>query len=65
MYNVFYVLLLEQDITKKKQVDKNNMTKLNVDDNDRKKYIVEAIYNSMVYIKESANYLPGLYYLVF
>ena len=66
IYDVFCVSLLEQDITRKGQVDKNNAAELDVCDNESKEYEVEAIWNSAVYTKESeSGYLPGLYYLVF
>ena len=48
MYNVFYVLLLEQDTTRKKQVDKR-VTKLELEAGDSEKYKVEAIWDSVVY----------------
>ena len=44
--------LLEQDTTRKGQVDKN-ATELDVSDNESKKYKVEAIYDSAVYARES------------
>ena len=54
--------LLEQDTTKKKWVD--NETKLDAG-NDSGEYKVEAIWNNVVYIRESkSDHLPGLYYLV-
>ena len=63
IYDVFHVSLLEQDITKKGRV---NDTKLNFEfeAGDNKKYEVEGIQNSVVYARESARQLPGLYYLV-
>ena len=63
IHNVFHVLLLEQDITKKEQVDKN-VTELDAGDNKSGEYKVEAICDSAVYARESAGHLPGLYYLV-
>ena len=63
IHDVFHVLLLEQDTTRKGRVDEN-ATELDVDDNSEK-YEVEEIWNSMVYIKESeSGHLPDLYYLV-
>lgn len=57
------MLLLEQDIIRKKQVDKNNIIELDIGNN--KKYKIEAIYNSMVYAKESKlEHQLGFYYLV-
>ena len=42
-----------------------NATKLDADDNESGKYKVKAICNSAVYTRKSADYLSGLYYLVF
>ena len=50
------MLLLEQGITRKKQADKNNVTKLDVGNNSGK-YKVKAICNSAIYIKQSAGHL--------
>ena len=58
--------LLEQDTTKKEQVDENNIMELNAGNNNSKEYKVEIICNSMVFAKESeSNHLPKLYYLIF
>ena len=46
IYNIFYVLLLKQDTTRKKRVDKQ-MTKLKA--SDSKEYKIEAIWDSNVY----------------
>ena len=56
--------LLEQDTTRKGQVDENNVTELNAGDNKGGEYKVEAIRDSAVYARESAGHLLGLYYLV-
>ena len=62
IHNVFHVSLLEQDITKKKRVEK--VSELDTGDNS-KEYKVEAIWDSAVYAMESElGHLPGLYYLV-
>ena len=62
IHDVFYVSLMEQDITKKERVD--NETELDAGDNSGE-YEVEAIWDSAVYAKESeSGQLPGLYYLV-
>ena len=53
--------LLEQDTTKKKQVEK--VPESDAGD-DSKEYKVEAIWDSAVYTRESEVHLPGLYYLV-
>ena len=63
IHDIFHVSLLEQDTTKKGQV---NDTQLNFEfeaGND-KEYEVDGIRDSAVYAKESAGQLPGLYYLV-
>ena len=54
--------LLEQDITRKKRVDKE--TELDAGDNSEE-YEVEAIWDSAVYTRESkSGHLSGIYYLV-
>ena len=56
--------LLEQNITKKEQVDEI-VTELNFKAGDNEEYKVEEIWDSAVYAnKLEAAYLPGLYYLV-
>ena len=55
--------LLEQDTTRKEWVDKN-VTELDASDDEGGEYKVEAIRNRAVYARESAGYLPKLYYLV-
>lgn len=58
IYNVFYISLLEQNIIRKKQIDKNK-TKLNID-NNRKKYKL------IVYTKKlKLGYLLKFYNFVF
>lgn len=59
--------LLKQNITKKRQVDKNTTTKLKFEaGNNNEEYKVEKICNNVVFRKESnAGYLPRLYYLIF
>ena len=57
--------LLEQNTNRKRQVNKNNITKLDAGNNEGNKYKMKAICNSAVYIKESTGYLLRLYYLVF
>ena len=57
--------LLEQDTTRKGQVDENGTTQLEFEANDVEEYEVEGIQDSAVYEKESeAGHLPGFYYLV-
>lgn len=67
MYHVFYMSLLEQDITKKRQVDKI-MSKLEFVNGKSKnsKYEIKTIWNSAVYAKQSETkaYLSNLYYLI-
>ena len=54
--------LLEQDTTRKGQVD--DETELDASDNSGE-YKVEAIWDSAVYARElELGHLPGLYYLV-
>ena len=65
IYDVFYISLLKQDITKKGRVNKNNATELETGNDESGEYEVETIQNSTVYARESISYLPGLYYLVF
>ena len=65
IHDVFHMSLLEQDTTRKGQVDENNATELDAGDNSGK-YKVEAIWDSAVYARElESGHLPGLYYLVF
>ena len=54
---------LEQDTTRKGRVDDKNV-ELDAGDKN-KKYKVETIRDSEVYVRESeSGHLPGLYYLV-
>lgn len=63
IYNVFYILLLDQDITRKEQADENAII---LKTGNSKEYKVETIWDSAVYTKKSElNYLLGIYYLVF
>ena len=55
--------MLEQDTTRKEQVDKK-MTEMDFEVDNSREYEVEAIWNSAVYTKKSESHLPGLYYLV-
>ena len=57
--------LLEQDTTRKKQVDDENVEELDASNKGAGEYEVKAIQNSAVYARESeSGYLPSLYYLV-
>ena len=63
IHDVFHVSLLEQDTTRKGQVDDENVELDAGDENGE--YEVEAIWDSEVYTRESeSGHLPGLYYLV-
>ena len=55
------MLLLEQDITKKGQVDK---TTIKLDEGDSKEYKVKAICDSAFYASKLEGHLSGLYYLL-
>ena len=60
---MFYVSLLEQNTTKKRQM--NKFIKIpEFKPSDNKEYKVEAIQDSTIYAKKADGYLPGLYYLV-
>ena len=63
IHNIFHVLLLELDTTKKRQVN-NMQLDFKFEASDNKEYKVDGIWDSVVYVKESAGQLPGLYYLV-
>lgn len=60
------MLLLKQNTTKKKRVDKNIATKLEFEASDNKKYEMKGIRDSAIYaIELKTDHLLGLYYLVF
>ena len=62
VYNIFYILLLKQNITKKRQV---NDMQLQFEAGNDKKYKFDGIQNSVVYAKVSiTSRLSELYYLV-
>ena len=63
IHNVFHVSMLKQDTTRKGRVDEN-ATELDAGNDKGGKYKVEAIWDSTVYTRESADHLPGLYYLI-
>ena len=57
------MLLLEQDTTKKEQI--NEFAKVpKFEAGNNKEYNVEAIQDNAVYAKEVDGHLPGLYYLI-
>ncbi len=61
IHNVFHMSLLEQDTTKKGQVE----TFIELDEGNSEEYEVETIFDSEVYAKKSdSGQLPGLYYLL-
>ena len=63
IHDVFHVSLLEKDTIKKEQVYEENAEELNA--GDKGEYKMEAIWDSVVYARESElGHLPGLYYLV-
>ena len=65
IYDVFHMLLLKKDTTRKERVHEENVEELDAGD-DRGEDEVEAIRDSVVYARESeSGHLPGLYYLVF
>ena len=64
IHNIFYILLLEKDIIKKKCIDEN-MIKLDAGNKNSKEYKVKTIWDSAVYAKKlKSSQLPGFYYLV-
>ena len=66
IHDVFHVSLLEQDITKKGRMNEI-FPKLEPEFNagNNKEYKVEAIIDSVVYVKEAKKHLPSLYYSIF
>ena len=63
VYDIFHVLLLEQNPIKKGRVDEN-ATELDASNKGGGEYKIKAIWNNAVNMKESTGHLPGLYYLV-
>ena len=61
IHNIFHISLLEKDTTKKGQM--NNM-QLEFEAGNNKEYKVDGIWDSAVYVRESAGQLSGLYYLI-
>ncbi len=66
IHDVFYISLLEEDITRKEQANKMTSKLEYENDGDSEVYEIEVICNNAVYVKESDRgyHLPGLYYLV-
>ena len=63
IYDIFYLSLLEQNITKKEWVDKK-VTELEFEFGNNKRYNVGAIWNSAFYTSKLEGYLLSQYYLV-
>ena len=63
IHDIFHISLLEQDTTKKKQVNDMQLN-FEFEAGNNKEYEVEGIWDSAVYARESAGQLLGLYYLV-
>ena len=61
IHDIFHVLLLEQNTTKKKQM--NNIQQ-EFEAGNNKEYEVDGIRDSAIYTRESAGQLPRLYHLV-
>ncbi len=67
IHDVFHVLLLEQDTTRKVRVDKalpEPEKELEFDAGGNKEYKVKAIINSAVYGQQANDQMSGLYYFV-
>ena len=66
IHDVFYISLLEQDNTRKEQVDEKTAEQLELEaGGDNEEYEVESICDSAVYAKElEVGHLLGFYYLV-
>ncbi len=67
IYNEFHLLLLEWDITKKRQIDKalpKPEKELELEARGNKEYEVKVIIDSTVYDQQANNQIPGPYYLV-
>lgn len=56
---------MEQNLTKKKQVNKLLKLKPEIKAKNDNKYKVKAIYNSKIHVKKIIGQILGLYYLVF
>ena len=59
------MLMLEQNIIKRRGINKNNKKKLDTGNNASRKYQIKAIDYSTTYIKKLENNLVRLYNLVF
>ena len=63
IHDIFHIFLLEQDTTKKGQVNDTQLD-FEFEAGNGKEYKVDGIQDSAVYARESVGQLPGLYYLV-
>ena len=63
IHDVFHVSLLEQDTTRKGQVDKNLM-EMEFKASNSEEYKMEAIWDSAVCANKAEGHLQGLYYLI-
>ena len=64
IHSVFHMSLLEQDTTKKEQVDEK-VTKLDFEAGNSKKYKLKAFWDSAVFAMElESGHLSGFYYLI-
>lgn len=57
IHNVFYMSLLEENPTRKEQMNKSDVIELGANDIESKKYKVEKICDNVVYTKELVSYL--------
>ena len=65
IYDVFHMSLLEQDTTRKGRMNELLLEpEPEFDTSNNKKYEVEEIIDSVIYVKEAKRHLLGLYYLV-
>ncbi len=67
IHNVFHMALLEQDTTRKRQVDKalpEPEKDVEFEAESNKEYKIEAIIDSAVYGQQANNQIPGFYYFV-
>ncbi len=68
IHDVFYVSLLEQDITRKGQVDNKTLLELEkeleFEAGGNKEYEVKPIIDSAVYGQQANDQMPNLYYLI-
>ena len=63
MHNIFHILLLEQNTTKKERIDKT-VLELKFETGDNKEYKMEIIWENTVYANKTKGHIPGLYYFL-